>query len=429
MPIFNIDDESVDDATTPVTETTPEPVVPAHTYRKQDELKTSVLFNKETPLETIADNISGMSWEVNYFLQVLGINESPKMPDINSSQTVIKYNRISKLVITLQTAIDQTDPDEINGEAIINAGIVPNYGDPFIATLTGGREAIFYIDTVVKNNYNLHNTYKVTFKLLSFLDTNVEFYNDLVFKTLTEYVYDKKHLQDFSAPILIKEEYQEKVDLRKKPIEILDYYMEYMVNKEVNVIAAPTENSIYIDTLLNTFLSKIINYSDSLLYSKLNKINIDTVCKNSIWDVLLKRDINLLKRVDKKVGFKFTPHTVSNPEVRHASYLGINFITDKIDTKLDITYSKNEFTDTHEVPVVFDDNYVLSNSFYTQDIVNCTEFEKLVLQYLRGEVIDTDKLDKFLREYILWDREQQFYLLPILILLAKITVTNTFTTL
>jgi hypothetical protein len=435
MPILNIDTDEeeevtpVPEDTTPTVETVRTPSVPVHKYRTQSELKTSTMFNKDMPLDTLASNISGMDWEVSYFLQIRGINESPKLPDINTSQTVLKYNRVSKLIIKLQSAIDQTDVNEISGEAIINAGFIPNYGDPFIATLTGGREAVFVITEVTKNNYNLHNVYKVTFKLHAFLDRSGTFYNDLVFKTITEYVYDKDHIQDFSAPIILKAEYYEKLDLRRQPNELLNYFMDYMVNSENNVIAAPTQSSIYIDTMLDGFLTKITNHDDNPEFIKLNKVNINLETKDSVWDVLIKRDISLLKRVERDLGFKYTPNSISAPTARHASYLGINFITDKITTRLTPEFNINEDASVHDVPVIVTDKYIFSNNFYTQNVSECTKFELLVLQYLRGESIDTDVLDFFLKEYPLWSREHQYYLIPILILLVKSSIATTYSSL
>lgn len=430
MPIFNVDDDDeLVIPTEPVEETTEEDVVEEHTYVTQEELQTSTLFNKDVPLDTITANISGMDWEVSYFLQLRGVNEEPQLPDINVSATVLKYNRVSKLIIKLQDAIDQTNPEEITGTAIVNAGFIPNYGDPFIATLTGGREAVFVVTEIKKNTYNLHNTFNIVFKLHVFLDRESVFYNDLVFKTMSEYVYDKNYLADFSAPIILRAEYHEKIELRKVPNQLLEYFMTYMVNEENRVIAIPTDSSIYIDTLLNTFLYKIINHDDHSGLMKLNKISLILESKDSVWDVLLKRDISLLKRVDRDLGFKYTPASISNPNARHASYLGIKFITDKTEIQLIVNYLLNEDAGTHTAPIVPGSTYIFSEAFYLQDTVNATEFENLVLQYLRGEIIDSDILDKYVREYYLWPREQQFYLIPILILLVKNALSTTYSNL
>jgi hypothetical protein len=52
--------------------------------------------------------------------------------------------------------------------------------------------------------------------------------------------------------------------------------------------------------------------------------------------------------------------------------------------------------------------------------------EQAVLQYLRGEVVDEIILNKLVNEYYYWDTVTQFYCIPILIILVRDSINNTF---
>jgi len=407
-----------------------EAVVTKKVFRTTEELKTSTLFNKDKQLDTIIQYIKGMKWSVDYFLQIRDLNDTINPPDLNIPVSAQKYNRINKLIITLQTAINQDNLDNITGEAIINSGFLPNIHDVFIATLTGGREALFIITNVSTRTYNLHQAYYVEFKLYMFLDTESATYRDLLYKVMKEYVYDKDHLLDFSAPVILANDYTKKINLKNSIPELIEHYFKYFINKDKNILAIPTVTSIYTDTLLTSFLFKVINQDDNILINKITRIdsNYEDI-DYSIWDAIIHRDISLLKRAKRNIGFKYTPITVTDISTRHISYLGINFIIGLVDEPVLLNYvdiNSVHSTDYEEPIITVDNSYVMSDNFYNLDITGCGILEKALLQYLRGELVDSIILDKLLQQYHMWDTIDQYYLIPILIVLVKDSVNNTF---
>lgn len=404
-------------------------------YRTTSEMKTSTLFNKDKELDSIIQYVSGMDWTVDYFLQIRDLNDTVQLPDINVPATQLKYNRINKLILKLQSPISQDDPENITGEAIINSGFIPNYGDAFLATLTGGREAVFVIESIDTKTYNLHEAYYVTFKLFALLDTSGLLYNDLVHKTMKEYAYDKDHLLDYSAPIILANDYKRKVNLKDVIPELVDYYFMTFTHPEKNVIALPTSSGVYIDTLLTDFLFKIVDVTHDLDVANVTRVDLDLSdeIKCTIWDVIVRRDAGMLKRAQQNIDFKYTPHTVSDVAMRHTSYLGINFIAGLITSEngeavIDYTQLGSGAVTAKPVKVE-DSSYVVSKNLYDLNKTECGVLEELLIQYLQGEVINAELLDKLLEEYHQWDTLDQFYLIPILIVLVKDSVNNTFTSL
>lgn len=469
-------------------------------FRTQEEMKTSVLFNKEAPLETIIRYPRGMNWEIDYFLQIRDLNDELIALDINLTPSVQKYNRINKLNLKLQTAISQDQIDSVSGEAIINAGFLPNMFDMFLATLMGGRQALFMVTDVQTRTYNIHKAYYVSFKIFSFVDDKPEIYNDLINKVMKEYVYDKDHLLDYSAPVILAQDYKTKLSLKDTLPEITDYYMEKFVNHDKRVIALPTNTSIYVDPYLNSFLFKIINHTDQEVFDKLQNIEL-SVTNNTpytIWDLIIDRNTKMLKRCNRNIGFKYHAYGLTQVMTKTMNYLGINFIATPLqdgesssisntniqgshgnghnyDTKYWGHYHPstpdNRFDKTEPPPYdhnkVCPDNcdsyhntstdvnsatvsniidislnpkpegfisplgegerlYVLSSNFYNQVEGSYSLIEKLLMLYLSGHMIPADELQTLIDQYMYWDTIDQYYLLPILLVLVKEAVANTF---
>lgn len=326
MPILDIDDKNR------VGESRP-PDVPRRLYRTNEELGTSTLFSKNQQLDTIMQYISGMKWTVDYFLQLRNRNEDLVGLDPSLPATIQKYHRISKLIIILQSGIEQNNVNDIEGEAIINAGFLPNKFDCFLATLTGGREAIFQITDVDLRKYSLHDTYWVRFKLLIFVDNdNNKLYNNLIYKTVKEYIYDKNHIVDYSAPIILQADYNRKLRLKERYKELVDYYFDHFIHPVKRVLAPPTKSSIYTDTLLTEFIFNVINQEDSDQIYKLTRLDDSKVdgVRFTIWDSIINRDPSLLKRCEKNIGFKYVPYDITSIRARQFNYLGVSFLANKL---------------------------------------------------------------------------------------------------
>lgn len=426
MAILNIDE--IDNNIVP-----PSGVPKNREFKTSEELHTSTIFNKDTELNNIVQYISGKEWTVDYFLQLTNINDTLSAPDVNISPTVQKYHRINKLVLIVQNEINQADIDDITGSAILNTGFTPNKNDAFIATLYGGRIGLFVITDVSIKTYNISERCFIEYKLFKFLDKNSDTYNDLVLKTMKEYVYDKNHLLDYSAPIILANDYVRKLDLKKAIPDMLDHYVRNFIHSNKNILAIPTDGTIYTDTSLTNFLFKIINHSDHNDLSKISRLDYDGLDGvYSIWDVITNRDIELLKRVYTDIGFKYTPFAHTDPTSRQLGYLNINFVVSKLKGSEPVipTYKDISIPESpdYEEPTgdVTNYHYVLSEAFYKQEYDKMGLLEFTLSQYLKGEVIDYNAIDKLLKQYPMWDTLDQYYFIPILIVLVKDAINNTF---
>jgi len=409
-------------------------ITPDRKLYTRPDFKTSTLFADDHELDTIIQYVEGSKWTVDYFKQIREINDEALMPDINVSSTTLKYDRINKLIIFLSSAINQDDPDNITGEATINAGFLPSYGDPFIATLAGSREAIFVVTSVNKKMYSLHDVYEIEFKLFAFLDRDSLLYRDLLAKTMKEYIYDKDYVESKSSPIILAQDYKEKLNYKQVFETVRDYYFTNMFNKEKRVISLPTITGVtYLDQYIMEFLYKIVGYSGYPNSNLINRFNITLDINRTIWDLLLERNKTDLPFIKRDIDFVDIPYSTSNPTMRHMGWLGIDFITGEINPDYVVDYSIDIKENDIPIPADFQDpiiadetDYIFSPAFYVEDVDNCGILEKAVLQYLRNEVIDDEVMNTLIAQYRYWSTLDQFRLIPVLMLLIKDKINNTF---
>lgn len=407
-------------------------------YVTKDELKTSTLYNKDNALDRIIQNIKGNKWTVDYFLQLRDINDTIKALDTNIPISVQKYHRINKLDLIMQSPISQDVITNVTGECIINAGFTPNTHDMFKATLTGGREALFIVTEVNKRTYNIHETYVASFKIFCLIDTaqdNIRYWNNLQEKVMKTYVYDKNHLLDYSAPVILQADYKKKVELRTAIPTLIDYYFRTFINYDKNIIALPTTCSIYTDLYLNRFIESIIDQTDHVLMSRLSNLSFQIGSESQIftlWDIILKRDMTLFKVIKSNMDFRYTPYGLSDYLTRNMNYLGVDFLVKEINDTFDITIPykdiSKERNDDYLEPLGENrkNYYVLSEAFYKQDLTQCGYLEKMIYKYLNQEVNNSDDFDRPLQEYMCWSTKDQYYLIPILIVLIKDAINHTF---
>jgi len=423
MPLVNLDSQ------------TEPPVSPnvvnleEKTYTHND-FKTSTLFSKDVELDSILNYISGMQWEVTYFKQALNINDEPSYPDINVPATLLSYDKIEKLVLHVQDGINQSNLNDITGTAVISAGFVPNIGDAFIATVTGGMEVIFVIDKVDKKIYNQHEIYDVSFKLYTTLTSNSVEYRDLINKVVRRYVYDASYVTTKSAPLLLKKDYLDKVYLVNELTKISNFYLNKFISKEKGMLLLPTklEKQYLYDQNVSDTIFKLFSLNMSPSLAEISRISLDDYDSSyNIYDVLLTRDVGTLKLADPELSFIPVTNIYTSPVIRKLYYLNIDYMVGNTTTVKTFDIVQNPLQNSRSDVLVSNSTmkYVFTTNFY-QQLDDLGVFEKAVMDYLNNTDVAYDTLDTFIDDYMYWSTEQQFYYLPILYLLIKNKTNNTF---
>jgi len=412
--------------------------------------KTIEIVNTDKQLESIVQYISGKEWTVDYYLQLIVKDGEIGRFDPNAPDTSAQYAKIKNLVLFVESSISQDTANNISGTAYINAGVTPNQGDVFTATLMGKRRALLRVEGIEKKSYNLNNVYLLSYKVDMFIDSDTTMIRALNDKVVKDYVYDREFLNTNSTPLLLEDKYDRKRQIASDLKSITKYYLDTMFNRERSVLSIPKQDSTIVDVMLQEFIFKVIDSNDSYIISKINRISVndETLKQPTVLDAILERDNSILDSCNKKVGLATTANFNANLNLRSIAYLGVDYIIyprdpdlatvelstslsnlfDKTLKSVENKYGKNVNLTNGLIPE-FDENnkyYIFTEAFYNDDAKNMTSIEGLVKMYLLNETIDTRLLTPLIAEYKYWNRVQQYFLIPILIILIRDAINRSF---
>lgn len=301
-------------------------------FRTQDEMQTSIIFHDEIPLESIKQYIKGMPWEVEYFNQIGNLNDLDLAPDTKLSVGAQRYNRIQKLRIFVEQGLNQTNIKDLKISGMINANFRPRQNDVFIATLIGGRIGAFKVVDVRMEHYNQHSAYSVDFEIMSFLEDNQEFYNNLIAKTIGTYVYNKDYNRNNADVLITRQEYALLDDIKDAIEDITDYYFRTFIDPDTKLLMLPSTSGInYIDQELGKFCRKVFSVLDYPMLTEMQTVdyNMDKTVRYTIWDLLSTRNPKLLRRTEPFIDFVPSPIPKSNLNSVHVKFMDIDYIVDK----------------------------------------------------------------------------------------------------
>jgi len=405
----------------------------AHTYKTPTELGTSTIFDKELPTALIRSQVDGIRWTVDYFNQILGVNSQPLAPDINIPNTTLKYNRVDKLDIYVNSGLPDGTVADITGTGVINVGMLPYIGDAFTATLAGGRIGVFVITNVTKEYYNTHDIYVVDYKLTYFADTSPTIINDLIYKTVRTYVYDHTAIGTNTAPLLLAKDYLIKLNLDKELPKIVNHWFNIFYDRNNKIFRLPTTISIYSDQLVNKAWFKLLSIHDVPELANVQRPP-DNIKSNTIWDAIFNRDLSLFTIANPNLHYtSFRTGTLTTTAL--SSYLNAEYVITDLSSRATVlpTVKTNPLSGSTlvEQPTTGTfSTYIFPDTFYNQTTgVALSKIENSTMLYIKGNPPIRTEIESLLKEYMYWNYLDQYNMLPILYLLTKSLVDNTYSSL
>lgn len=407
----------------------------------------SAMLNTVGQLSTIKQYVTGMEWSVDYYNQVIAQDDELMTFDPNAPLTQRQVVLIKNMTIYVTSPLSpENGAGDVNGEATVISGIVPNSGDNFYATAFEYRPSIFEITNVTKKTYNLDNIYDIEYVLKGFVDDDTTLLDALNNSVVKTYYAEKDFFSSRGDRLLLEEKAHLLKKFNKSLESITNYYLSTMINVDLNTIALPGQDDIVVDTMAVEFFMDTSFLNNSYNTHKLNYVTIydDThyLKQDNIWKALKDGNIDIIKRSYKKVCLVDIFHVSSDPWLRGIYYLGVDHIVypkdmDTLLTKkplpVESAYTISEVENPYRISKDIIPNlvpdidtegtngnyYVFTESFYESDIANMTKLEKVVYDYLNKNEIDTDVVDELLDDCYHMNRLQQYYYIPIILLLIR----------
>ena len=425
-------------------------IIENETLTDKNDYRTVEITNENHNLDKIVQYIDGQEWTVDYFVHLIARDNGIGLFDPLAPDPAAQFAKIKDLILFVDSPLTQGTANDISGSAYINANITPNQGDIFVATLLGKRKAIFRVEGVEKKNYNLNNVYLLEYKLYMFIDNDDAVPQGILTKVVKNYRYDKDYLLTNSTPILLEDKFEFKKEVTLDKEDLTNYYLKTMYHSRLNTLAIPGQEDVTIDIMMQEFTYKVIDIKNNGIVNRINRlqVNDEVLSQPTILTALLKRDPDILKLCNREVTVYRTDRFISNVMLRTIVYLGIEKIVypktidenlvEMTDLETSFTeytlesasnpYRSNKPTVPNLIPTLDVTNpyYVFTEAFYNNDTVNMSILEFLTMEYLYDRELNKEQLMSVIDDCKYWDRVQQFYFIPIVILLIRDYVNNSF---
>lgn len=466
MPLFDI----------PKNTATPDPrpsnPVP-ELYPKQ--YRHSVVSAKTTPLSALLQYVEGSTLVVDYYAQVLGADEEANPFEPGQLAVYQQYHVIKGMVIKLDGSFSigedqQTMEMQVSGTGKIFPGTIkPNFGDVIIADIGDGKAGIFTLEVPLKNTLMKETCYNITFNLYREADENlVSILNSRVVNT---YFYKSDFLTYGKNPIVTEGVVQLDKQLKHLEKTRLREFIADFFSREYGTFLVPSQSDPTYDRYVVSCLMRQFDRNRDKTLSRVRELNCDGLPlsdQHSIFDMLISRDqsyrniiftkaqlasVKLFDSLPYMEGIRFSgmryavlPKTLRNVVEAQYTRANCNYIgtairaeTSAYDLTANVDYLQalntlTPFNEDDSIPVGYsdplrplyhkmgsDDSYILSNSFYDEDVDNMTKFDLLVNAAITTNTVPTRPLLAMASVISKWPPLDRYYHTPLLIGLIQLS--------
>lgn len=443
MPQFDFDykDNSV---------THPPSAYPNNGELTNNDFRHSVVHSREYDASSLLTTISGFSYNVDYYSQILGSADEPRPFDPDQQTAFQQYQKIVNYELKLQDSISQAyDPVDnrlsATGSALTYPYLKPNVGDAFIGDIGDGKAGLFTVTEALKKTRFKQTTYEIQFELSYILDKDT--LNTIDERTVKTSYFVKDYIRFGMDPVLTDERYQAGGLLSDTIKDMLTEYLSEFFSYEYSTLLVPSNNKGIYDPFVVKSILTIFDVSDHPTLSKISQMNVDDSQFNKyldIWTMMMTQQINLIDNVFSQIQLLPARSFSRNALLQTVAFSGIDLIVlpvtrnKSVDDILELSrvrpnaYNVEVGTDSIRTPigpggeglksipdVENSPQYIFTTGFYNDMEIgeDQSDFENLIKRYLNKEHLDYREMLEFAGSRNYWTPFERFYLLPMLLIL------------
>lgn len=429
------------------------PVVSEPTYRG------STVDTRYEDRRSLITHIEGSSWNVNYFAQVVGVDEELSPLQLDKDPVYQQYTQIQhlELKVTSTLSADQNQEGKsfnVTGSAYVYPPVIPNTGDTFLADIGDGKEGVFSVTLSRKMTYMRESVFEIEYTLISY--STEKYRNDLAKKTIKQVRFLKELLEHGEDPLVVEEDYYQMLNAGSMQQRLLGQYFASFYQKDIGSLAVPDQPCVTHDPFLTKAFSIFMDTDEHPLIRSLKQYSVALPGREpprTFWDALINLSLNDLPLCHEKLALvdsrcfgtipqyegiafskvedvvypvdrdkadlakkEFNPGNVDARDIRH------QFSTTLLGSLAQLGKPKGEGLDAlypiH--PVTRDEYYVFSEAFYFHDYENQSQLETITRHAMEGKSIDRVRLQKLCDAAHRWGRLERFYYTPVLLVLLKL---------
>lgn len=418
-------------------------------------VKRAIVDSEYVPLSHLIVHTEGDVWKVDYFRQKVGMDDKPQALQVGMSGVEQQYELTKGYELRVDTPLDQNqDPQSkeftVTGDASVVYGLIPNFGDMFIADIGNGESGIFAVEGSERLTYQKQSAYKIRYRLVA--ETGGDWEEDLLSKVVTTYYFRRDMIERQDSPFMTEEAQHVYVSLTEHEKRLEQMFLDKFWSKGVRGLRVPNQTHAIYDGFHSSFCRRI-GLRDTLRSIPFYSLgHLDNEDANSFWELFEDFDKYKFYNLNRDFGIitcKSLPGTHIERTVAWSPYS--ECIYPKVGSYFDIDNEKfyghypngkenwenatpegyapqrlserleaaNNLQLRHLYYPVSLEPYIVSEAFYEQRGVDMSVMELMLYKALCGESISADIVaelfDGIYKEPLL----SQFYYIPLLLVLKE----------
>tara|TARA_B100001057_G_scaffold463613_1_gene517923 strand:+ start:141150 stop:142397 length:1248 start_codon:yes stop_codon:yes gene_type:complete len=379
----------------------------------------NVVDTKEVDHSSLLTYVSGSSWTVNYYSQILGKDQVGVTQQVDQNGVYQQYKEIKNFELKVQSSLSQDqDPEtkvfEVVGTSNLYPSIIANTGDMFIADVGDGRSAIFTVTSTRRLTIYREAGFEINYKLVNY--TTAERMTDLIGKVVESVFFNKEGLRKGANAFETASELVERQSVAELIERLTGSYTRRFWCDEFNTIVFRNENDdrIY-DPFLVDFMKKL-DVPWVKIPTSLNCNGIESLDEPTIWTTMVEGNTwfpDLIEWMEEVY-----PSTLSQlPTMGGIAWTTMELVRVPMVGKLPAEPVPPVPVDADYHPTDLEKHYVLSSWYYNKQPDGMSKLERYLSMWFENKSLDTTEIIRLAKEAPTWDTLSQFYQIPIILTL------------
>lgn len=435
------------------------PVIPNPPQIVSPEIKNNLVDTKKIPVSNLVTNIEGSKWVVDVYTQVINRDDALAGHDTGQIGIYQQYKLIKNFELKVSSPLSTSqDPESksmsATGSAHCHSLIILNHGDVFLADVGDGRLGVFQITLTEKKSIFTDSVYYIEYALIDFLDSQPSLKTDLDRKVVATLNYVKDYLNYGQNPLITDNEFQALNKLEEVQRTLIESYYRWFFDLDRKTLLVPGQDVGVYDHYLVKFVLAILENSDSMNVRKTKIYNVQDdpyLSEPTIFDAILNRSPDLLNIVVNKTCMVSTRLFTMDPMLEGIRYSRVPYVVypknmekifggltsrlePKVSAELSLQNVPSRVTGLENLiqdnvadntdnqpkiyPVLKDDYYVLSESFYKNGQVQ-SKLENLVTKFIKQDTVNAVEVLDVSKDFMNWGGLERFYYIPLIIAMTK----------
>lgn len=408
----------------------------------------SVVDSEYIPLTHLILHTSGDMWRVDYYRQLVGLNDHLRPLQEGTANTSQQYERINNFELKVDDALSPTQDSKskefkVTGSGLVTHGLIPNYGDMFVADIGNGKAGLLTVTSSEQAGYTAESVYKIEWEVVDTLEQKwIDMLDARAVRTL---IYVRELAELYDTPFMTEAAYFTYVDLEKQDDRLIEFFKQAFWAKQVRSITLPGQDDYIYDDFHSRFcrdvdLTDIRNPIETYALG-----SVDTNDVVTIWDLFEEMDTYKFSMLHRDMCInhvKTMPGIHVSRTVSWSPYDQAVLPLGKIETiDGEFSFSDSSTTLTSKpngkgavtLPetlrarfniankplygLVSFKPYVLSTAFYDRDVENMSVLEEMLYRSINGDVVPPEIVAVLSKELYTEPDLSIYYYTPLLLVL------------